>query len=490
MSRDVINVRKPPALVVPNGTTRYGLVIGIDKYDDVQLNLRCAVADARVLYELMIDTECGCFPRENVQILLDSEATTDGIFRALARLRRQVAENDAVWVYYAGHAAVDDNAYWVTHDTDVDDLFATALDSNRINSVLSQLRTPNVVLILDCCHAGATALVKNQTRAIATGKDLFSRFLGHGRITLASSDGKQKSVELAEFGHGAFTYFLEKGLRGDADVDNDGVVTADELWSYLRSKVTEASGRVGIRQTPILSGSMTHDVALTLNATVTAKKHRLMKEIERFVGLRADQLTTDEGRLCQKLVLQGARTAAQRSLLESIEELIDGTLTAPQLRRVMPITHASAAALIGPTSPAPRRHHILIVSAILAVVALSVGGIWLLISTSMLLTGKRVPSDTATGSPYSLSPDAYLAPPDTATTKSILPPSDIDSSNPARRRDDAMDAPTAPIDELVKQPRRQLHPAPRTGVTDGPPTCDRTVDSDCDGIPDVRLRQP
>src|SRR5215475_10058059 len=101
----------------------------------------------------MVDPECGCFPPENVQLLVDHEATTDGIFRALARLRRQATENDMVWIYYAGHAAVEDNGYWVTHDSDVDDLFATALSSERINSVLTQLRARRVLRILDCCYA-------------------------------------------------------------------------------------------------------------------------------------------------------------------------------------------------------------------------------------------------------------------------------------------------------------------------------------------------
>ena len=331
MPRDVTSHLLRP--VVPKGTTRHGLVIGIDKYADKRLNLRYAAADARVLRELMIDAECGCFPHENVQLLLDDDATTERIFRALARLRRQVAEDDVVWIYFAGHAAMENHAYWVTHDTDVDDLFATALDSDRINSVLSQFRTPNLLLILDCCHAAATALVKNQTRAVVAGKDLFGRFQGHGRITLAASDGEQNSVELSEFGHGAFTYFLVKGLRGEADADNDGVVTADELWSYLRRKVSEASGHAGNPQTPMLSGAMTHDVALTINVAVAAHKQRLMSEIERLVGLRADQLTTDEGRYCEEILLHGARTERERSLLESLDELAAGQLTQSQFRR-------------------------------------------------------------------------------------------------------------------------------------------------------------
>jgi len=358
-ARDIMDVSL--GRVIPHGTTRHGVVIGIDEYADARLNLRYAVTDAKALFNLMVDDDCGCFARENVRLVPDAEATTEGVFRALANLRRQVGEDDMVWIYYAGHAAVQgDQAYWVTHDTDVDDLFATALSRDRINSVLSQLRAKRVLLILDCCHAEATALQKNPRRQVVAAKDLFDHFEGQGIITLAASDGKQRSVELAEFGHGAFTYFLEKGLRGEADLDSDGVVTSDELWSYLRGRVTEASGRVGNAQTPMLIGAMTHDMALTLNASVTANKQRLMNEIGRFVGLRADQLTTNQGMLCLEIIQYGPRSPAERSFLDAIDELVAGTLTVAQFRRVLPILSGPVASLtksnvasIAPSAPVP-----------------------------------------------------------------------------------------------------------------------------------------
>src|SRR5262245_40483220 len=103
--------------VVPKGTTRHGLVIGIDKYAAERLILRYAVADARALYDLMVDAECGRFPRENVQLLLDEDATTRAVRRALSHLSRQAGDGDMVWIYYAGHASLqNDQAYWVTYD--------------------------------------------------------------------------------------------------------------------------------------------------------------------------------------------------------------------------------------------------------------------------------------------------------------------------------------------------------------------------------------
>ena len=139
--------------VVPSGGNRYGLVIGIEQYQDSRLNLRCAEADAKAIYKVMTDPDCGMFPKENVQLLLNSDATRDGIWRALSSLRKSAGENDTVWVYYAGHAAPEEsNVYWVTHDSDVDDLYGTGLGNDRISKVLEDLRSKQLLVLLDCCH--------------------------------------------------------------------------------------------------------------------------------------------------------------------------------------------------------------------------------------------------------------------------------------------------------------------------------------------------
>src|SRR6185436_10072009 len=91
--------------VVPAGASRHGLVVGVERYRDSRLNLRCARADAQAIYDLMTDAECGLFPKENVKLFLDDEATTENIWRSLAGLRKAAGPEATVWIFYAGHAA-------------------------------------------------------------------------------------------------------------------------------------------------------------------------------------------------------------------------------------------------------------------------------------------------------------------------------------------------------------------------------------------------
>jgi TPR repeat protein len=328
------------------GGSRYGLVVGVEAYADARLNLRCARADARVIYELMVDPDCGFFPPENVQLLLDQDATTNNVWAALASLRRRVGPADTVWVYFAGHAALqEDHAYWVTHDADIDDLYASALGGDRISDAIHRFQAPRVLLMLDCCHAAATTLQKNPTRTLVVESDLCRQFTGQGVVTLASSNRDQKSVELSELGHGAFTYFLHRGLRGEADLNNDGVVTAEELWFYLRGNVERASRGAGQSQTPVLIGSITHDMLLTRHTRSSAWRERLLKWLELNADAKEVQLTPNEVNFCTQLLLRECQTGPEETLLTMLNEAASGRLLPAHLATFLRVSFPQYAEL-------------------------------------------------------------------------------------------------------------------------------------------------
>ena len=62
------------------------------------------------------------------------------------------------------------------------------------------------------------------------------------------------SGSLPEANHGLFSYFLMKGLEGNADSNKDDKITSNELYTYVRSNVTREAFRLGREQTPQLQG--------------------------------------------------------------------------------------------------------------------------------------------------------------------------------------------------------------------------------------------
>jgi hypothetical protein len=86
---------------------------------------------------------------------------------------------------------------------------------------------------------------------------VFNDLVGPGRLFLAASQEDEFSYEDAALGHGVFTYYLLRGLGAmdgvttpEADADQDGRVTVEELRVYLEREVTRAKPQ----QHPLVTG--------------------------------------------------------------------------------------------------------------------------------------------------------------------------------------------------------------------------------------------
>ena len=61
-------------------------------------------------------------------------------------------------------------------------------------------------------------------------------------MTAAAGDhGDQTAKPLEEAKHGMFSYFLMKGMEGDADANQDNQITAGELHAYVHQNVIQQS---------------------------------------------------------------------------------------------------------------------------------------------------------------------------------------------------------------------------------------------------------
>jgi len=67
--------------------------------------------------------------------------------------------------------------------------------------------------------------------------------------------GAEETDQIAEIvtdvKHSLFSYFLMKGMEGDADTDDNNEITARELHTYVRENVVQQSGG---SQVPELQG--------------------------------------------------------------------------------------------------------------------------------------------------------------------------------------------------------------------------------------------
>jgi hypothetical protein len=65
-----------------------------------------------------------------------------------------------------------------------------------------------------------------------------------GRVILSSARADQVSTERPALGNGVFTYFLLKGLRGEADRNRDGIVSLNEAYQYVYYKTKDETNGI------------------------------------------------------------------------------------------------------------------------------------------------------------------------------------------------------------------------------------------------------
>jgi tetratricopeptide (TPR) repeat protein len=224
----------------------YAVVIGISKYKNLsqEQQLRFAERDAQAIHTVLASVEGGNFKAENVHTLLNEKAT-------LASIRHEIDEwlpskakpDDRVLIYFAGHGLIrGGKGYLAPFDVDPGDVAHTAYAMDELGLMAaSKIGAKYKILLTDACHSGK--ITPDDSQAVTSKL----RSLDESLFSLTASRDREQSYESADLegGHGFFTYYLVEGLRGAADADHDGVVTADELAEYVRrevrAKVHEAS---------------------------------------------------------------------------------------------------------------------------------------------------------------------------------------------------------------------------------------------------------
>jgi hypothetical protein len=270
----------PPAPPAPPPSTQWAVVIGVGGYENSAVpKLRYPVADADAVYQTLLAS--GGFKKENILLLTDKterKPTLRNIKWALGTfLARSAHKDDLVVIYFAGHGAseVDQRGmerdglskYLVPIDADPDDLYSSALPMDEMQNVLQRIEAERVTVFLDACYSGAAGgrtFASTKTRGVNVDDIFLDRLTrSKGRAIVTASRPSEVSIELADLGHGVFTYYLVRGLQGYADLNRDGIVSLQEIYEYLAQEVSKKSRSVGGNQHPMLKGELEGIIPLT-----------------------------------------------------------------------------------------------------------------------------------------------------------------------------------------------------------------------------------
>jgi esterase/lipase superfamily enzyme len=261
-NREPIPVRSPtpppprPAPVTHRGISGKSLIVGVSNYPDPIPVLPAVAADVREIAKLL-GSENGSFQERDVLLLAEKDARRESILNALEKVFREALPDDTLFVYLAGHGAIQEDAfYFVAFDSQVGQLDKTGVPLATIKSLFDQTKSERVFLWLDCCHSGGIAA--RGLSAEAEDRQVLERTLkvikGQGKLIIAACMPRQKAYEDSRIGHGLFTAALLRGLKGEAATT--GEVTALSLYEFIDREMGSD------RQRPMLFGQATGRVVL------------------------------------------------------------------------------------------------------------------------------------------------------------------------------------------------------------------------------------
>jgi hypothetical protein len=210
----------------------YGLIIGINKYDDQRIpDLENPVRDAQSVYKCL--TSHYTFDPENVTLL--KNPGRGDIIRELDALRGKVSHEDNLLVFFAGHGYWDEEAdigYWLPSDASRTST-AEWFRNGALVDYLQAIKSKHTLLITDACFAGSIF----KSRSVPMNNEVV-----YDRIYEIPSRKAMTSGAMTEVpDKSAFVRYLVKRLEDN----EDQYLTSEELfYSFKMAVISNSSSNV------------------------------------------------------------------------------------------------------------------------------------------------------------------------------------------------------------------------------------------------------
>jgi hypothetical protein len=253
-----IPVLNPLAVRAVKQRDAVAVVIGIEKYRSVSA-ADFANRDASIFVDYA--TRALGIPRENIRLLLDEKAGAAEIlltFKNWLPTRIKRGSTD-VYVFYSGHGLPSEDGrslFFLPHEANRDLLERTAISQNELVAAIQKSSPKSVTMFIDSCYSGQSRTGETllaSARPISIVAKETSTFPPNFTVISASAPD-QISSSSPELKHGIFSYYLMRGMEGEADGNKDGQITVAEMQAYLSEQVPRQAMSMNRTQQPQVVG--------------------------------------------------------------------------------------------------------------------------------------------------------------------------------------------------------------------------------------------
>jgi len=245
------------------------VLVGINEYSDNSIRaLSYSVADVISTQKLLTDPNRAGYELANVKLMVDNvdednkRPIRSNIMSSFRTLADTASGEDSVLFFFSGHGIEKDGkSYLLSSDSRLNVLDDTSISISWIRETLEASNARIKIIIIDACHAGALIGKAESGRMTkAFHESIFPA--PEGFAILSSCKMNEVSYEWPEKEHGVFTYYLNEGLSGLADFDNDDLITVSDVSRYVSEKVKNWAFEKGVQQNPTLECKISGDIPL------------------------------------------------------------------------------------------------------------------------------------------------------------------------------------------------------------------------------------
>lgn len=257
------SVDRLPAPATFHQPQTFVIAVGVSTHRDPQLSVRkYAALDAEMMANYF--QTIGGVPPSNIRLLIDMKALRPDIEEAILDwLPTRVTADSVIIVYFSGQAKVSAAGETFLIPYEGGSSVSRMVSLKDLHSGLSRLKAKQIVLMFDGSVSKLTMdqKVRYKEPQWDLGGSRIVRFIG--------TTGLRDGLESEKLHHGLFTYYLLRGLKGEADDNLDGEVTLGELGSFVGRSVPAAAKSAFNQEQqpqilpPLLPGSKSSSILLT-----------------------------------------------------------------------------------------------------------------------------------------------------------------------------------------------------------------------------------
>jgi uncharacterized caspase-like protein len=228
--------------------------VGISDYQDL-FDLQYADSDAERFAAYLSDSLGGEVKTENIILLRNSDATKQNLLKSFQLITQKMQKGDRFIFYFAGHSDYTEEQETAMYlfDSQLNQPL-TQIEWGYISKVMENIKSKECDVIFFWDSMSSMNLSGNSMETInSTFSDV-----NHSSSIFYASKPNENAFEGPQYGGGLFTSVLLRGLYGEADIDEDSMVTAKELDVFAEQEVRQLSENM---QSPIFYGDAWQTIA-------------------------------------------------------------------------------------------------------------------------------------------------------------------------------------------------------------------------------------